>query len=284
MVAVAVAALVGACAPPPGQGGNGGTSSPPVCGGGPQDPAHGRIVETNYGSGPFSGVNIYPACGSKARGTVMYVHGGGYTGGSRYEGGWGPVQALRQLGWAVVSIDYPLSPFAQWPEHRNGVQQAITWWRNTGAARYSLPAYPLVGAGWSAGGQLVEFVNLKGNGPTFDAAISVSGSTYWPDRNTTEAAVTLFGPVFTQAHWLLVDSSSLTHLDPNDPPLLHVHGRNDGIVAASQAELLRDAIADGRGDPARHNVIIDPTCGHSVGCLTKERFSSFVDPLFGTGG
>ncbi len=206
----------------------------------------------------------------------MFVHGGGYTSGSRTDAGWATVQQLRTLGWVLVSIDYELSPFATWPDHPQDVRRAIDWWRNTGATRYEAPAFPLVGVGWSAGGQLVEWVNLEDSGPHFDAAVSVGGSTWWPDRPEADSTIALFGLPCCQSNSRMVQASSLTHLDPTDPPLLHVHGTDDGSVPVEQAQLLATAIADGDGDPSRHSVELVEGCGHSPGCLTPSMLGSFL--------
>ncbi|MEZ5350608.1 MAG: alpha/beta hydrolase [Microthrixaceae bacterium] len=279
LAVTSVLGLLSACAPQPTQPGGGGPSA--VCDGGPEDPSGGSVNATTYGAGFFNYATIYPACATTARGTVMYVHGGSYTSGSRFDAGWPPIQELRRHGWVVVSIDYALSPVAKWPDHVDDVRTAITWWRTNGAAQYSAPVWPLVGVGWSAGAQLVEWANLEDSGPHFDAAVSISGATYWPDRATSEAAVNLFGPVIIQDPALLVQASTLTHLDPADAPVLHVHARNDGVVSVNQAILLRDAIASGRGDPVRHQVVLDPDCGHSPACLTPELLDSYLASLPG---
>lgn len=133
--------------------------------------------------------------------------------------------------------------------------------------------------GWSAGGQIAEWVQLEDTGPRFDAAVSISGSTWWPDRTTADATQALFGLPGLQDMNRLVGASSLSHIDPLDPPLLHIHGVNDPIVPVSQAQLLADAIADGDGDPTRHTVLLDPSCGHSQNCMTPARIDPFLDSL-----
>lgn len=269
------ALLLAACVPaPPGSGG--GTQQCPT---GVQDPAGGQVSGIPYGSGFFRVADILPACTADAVGTIMYVHGGGYTGGSRSEAQWPAIDHVRNLGWAVVTVDYRLAPWDTWPAQPNDVRSAIQWWRTTGAAQYDLPAQPLVGMGWSAGGQIAEWVLLEDTGPSFDAAVSISGSTWWPDRPTAGATQALFGLPGMQSMSRMIEASSLSHIDPQDPPLLHIHGANDSVVHVSQAQLLADAIAGGDGDPTRHTVLLDPTCGHSQNCMTPSRIDPFLDSL-----
>ncbi len=266
MLLLGSTALVGACTPTV-------THRTSGCPAGQQDPAGPVYYGVAYGSQPLQTANIYPACTSQAVGTLMYVHGGGYTSGDRFEAEWPWISRLRSTGWVIVSIDYRLAPIDGWPDQPNDVQAAINWWRSTGAGEFAAPASPLVGVGWSAGGQLAEWNNVQDYTNGFDAAVSVSGSTYWPDRIGATATKALFG--LTPSNSTLVDASTVTHLDPGDPPLLHIHAENDTTVPISQATLLQSTI-DTNGDPTKHQVVTDPTCGHSLACLTPERIDPFL--------
>ncbi|MEZ5237874.1 MAG: alpha/beta hydrolase [Microthrixaceae bacterium] len=139
----------------------------------------------------------------------------------RAEGNRPRLDRLRNRGWVVVSIGYRLAPLDPWPAQPTDVRISIDWWRSTGADLFGAPADPLVGMGWSAGGQLAEWVTVEDGGPAFDAAVSVSGSTYWPDRTTDTATQALFGLPGVQSVTAMTDASSVTHLDAGDPPLLH---------------------------------------------------------------
>ncbi len=272
LVAVAilgVATLGASCAP---------ASPAPTGSGCPtavHDPAGPAYKGVPYGDGLFRTANIYPACTASAVGTIMYMHGGGYTSGDRFEGDWPWIRRLRSEGWVVVSIDYRLAPLDVWPAQPNDVRTAINWWRNTGAAQYEAPAYPLVGMGWSAGAQMAEWVTLDDSGAKFDAAVSVSGSTYWPDRPDATATKVLFGLPGYQDMAAMIAASSVTKIDPSDPPLLHIHGANDPLVPVSQANLLADAIATD-GNPAIHQVVIVPDCGHSLACMEPDTIDPFL--------
>lgn len=83
----------------------------PLCPTAVQDPASGQIRNVPYGSGILQVADILPACTADAVGTIMYIHGGGYTSGDRYEGHWPAIAHLRYLGWSVVTVDYRLAPW-----------------------------------------------------------------------------------------------------------------------------------------------------------------------------
>lgn len=227
----------------------------------------------SYGPDPAHLLELLPACTPQAVGTIMYVPGGGYTELQRGMAHLDPVRGLRDQGWVVLVVDYRLAPLKQWPSQGADIRRAIEWWRTQGAARWNAPSAPLVGLGWSAGGHLAEWTTVREDGPTFDAGISVAGATYWPDRLDSDAAVALLGPNPSRARQL--DASTVPHLDAEDPRLLHVHGANDSIVRVRQAELLADRVRT-HGDPSKHRVVIDESCGHSQRCLTPERVEPFL--------
>lgn len=243
------------------------------CDGPEQVPEGPVLTNVSYGPDDRHRADLYPTCSSTAIGTIMVVHGGGYTGGSKGQARDLVYQRLREQGWAIVSITYRLAPIYGWPAQPNDVQRAIDWWRAGAADAFGVPASPMVGMGWSAGGQLVEWNNVQDITVGFDASISMGGSTYWPDRADSDAAVALFG--FSPSLGELLSASSNTHVDASDPPLLHVHGALDGIVDVSQAERLADTIATS-GDPSIHTVEIVPACGHSTDCASPATIDAFL--------
>jgi acetyl esterase/lipase len=238
---------------------------------GASDPAQ-ATLGVAYGPNALNRANIYPACTTTAIGTIMYVHGGGYTSGSRSEGDWPAIRRFRDLGWVVVSIDYRLAPAYGYPAQVNDTRLAIDWWRGGAAASFGAPAAPLVGAGWSAGSQIADYVAVEDTGSKFDAVLSASGATDWVTRPPSTAATALFG--LNPTTGLLAQASTTTHLDPSDPPLLHVHGQGDWIVPDSQEADLAAAIL-ANGDPAKHATYLHPTCGHSHDCFDP----TVVDPF-----
>ena len=272
-VLVAAAGLLGAgCVTPssPYEVGNGCTS-------GVSDPEGPTEVGVSYGPDEEHLANVYPACTETAVGTIMYTHGGGYTGGFRTEGNHPKIKRLRDQGWVVVSIDYRLAPFHGYPSQVNDARRAISWWRGGAANTYGAPVYPLVGSGWSAGGQIAEWTTVQDTGVKYDATFTSSGATDWPSRPPSAAAQALFG--IAPQEWQLVEASTTTHLDPGDPPFLHFHGIGDSYVPDSQATTL-DAVIQTDGDPAKHKVYLSPaSCGHSLDCMDDAIVDAFLASL-----
>lgn len=133
-------------------------------------PAAAAPTEVAYGPDPMQTMDVYvSASGEPRRGTILYIHGGAWTGGSKGDGtsaeaaataspGFGVVIAELQEGWDVVSIDYRLAtraagPGIRAPELLADVDRAVRFTRRN-AATLGLDLSTLVVAGGSAGGHL----------------------------------------------------------------------------------------------------------------------------------
>ena len=87
-----------------------------------------------YGSDPAQVLDIYTlnaAPPGEARPVLIYVHGGGFTGGSKV-GGYYPQSATAwaaRNGMVGVNIDYRLAPAASFPAARDDLAAAITYVR-----------------------------------------------------------------------------------------------------------------------------------------------------------
>ena len=87
-----------------------------------------------YGADPRQRLDIYTAkqAGSAARPVLLFVHGGGFTGGNKS----GAFYPDNVTAWAArnamvgVNIDYRLAPDAKWPAGRDDLAAAIGWVRD----------------------------------------------------------------------------------------------------------------------------------------------------------
>ena len=89
---------------------------------------------------------------------VVYVHGGGWSGGSprnsaAFEGWPGVLASLAARGYVVASLDYRLSGEAPFPAAEQDVKAAIRWLR-ANAAKYGIDPQRGLIWGASAGGHL----------------------------------------------------------------------------------------------------------------------------------
>ena len=87
-----------------------------------------------YGTDPQQKLDVYTlnaAPQGEARPVLLYVHGGGFTEGSK-QGDYYPQSATAwaaRNGMVGVNIDYRLAPAAKWPAARDDLSAAIQWVR-----------------------------------------------------------------------------------------------------------------------------------------------------------
>ncbi len=86
--------------------------------------------------------------------TVVYYHGGGLTGGSR-----GIPNELKNRGWAVVGVDYRLSPKVEHPVYIEDAAAALAWTFKNIESHGGDPSKIFV-TGISAGGYLTSMIGL----------------------------------------------------------------------------------------------------------------------------
>ena len=131
---------------------------------------------------PSSYLDIYIADddASVTRPTYIYIHGGGWIGGTKSDGdpnapGGGfavTTDPVLNGGFNFVSLDYGLAPTVEYPTQVRQVTQAVSFLQQNGK-KYGLDMSDVVIAGGSAGGQLAgQFANIQTN-PTYAAQIGV---------------------------------------------------------------------------------------------------------------
>jgi len=173
---------------------------------------------------------------------VLYVHGGGWHGGSRKEGTvW--LAALARAGYAAATVDYRLAPKYRWPAQLDDVREAVRWLRAHAAAEgYDAQRVALIG--WSAGGHLACMLALHGSqadepgAARVYAAVALSPLTdltagYW-DR-IPHSGRKLLGASRAEAPERYRAASPVAWVDPEDPPILLVHGLDDPVSPADQS-------------------------------------------------
>lgn len=152
------------------------------------------------------------------RPVFVFIHGGGYTGGGKYDGAeWSGAMAKR--GYTVLSVDYRLkkNPFVDFNRTLGDACEDIAdvfSWIDQNAVKYNLNTEAIVLGGDSAGGHLaLQFVNQ-----------------YMPEhadiRPSVKAIVDIYGGQ--------LDTSP----DNNLPPVLIIHGTADKLVPYAQSESL----------------------------------------------
>ena len=143
----------------------------------------GLTSDVQYGDEyPSSYLDIYIAenDASVKRPTYIYIHGGGWIGGTKSDGdpnapGGGfavTTDPVLDGGFNFVSLDYGLAPTVKYPTQVKQVSQAVSFLQQN-AEQYGLNMSDVVIGGGSAGGQLSgQFANIQTN-PTYAASLGV---------------------------------------------------------------------------------------------------------------
>src|ERR1700712_4451644 len=88
----------------------------------------------------------------EAQPTLIYIHGGGWTGGTK-EGGFNKVLPYLEMGWNVVNVEYRLARVSQAPAAVEDCLCALRWIA-ANAKQHHIDVSKLVLTGDSAGGHL----------------------------------------------------------------------------------------------------------------------------------
>lgn len=160
-------------------------------------PTFADLTYAEVGGQPLQ-LDLYlPTTGVPPQPLLVWVHGGGWSGGSRYPA---PAHALqmRARGFAVASISYRLSgQSALWggepvnfPAQIHDAKAAIRWLR-AHADEYSIDVNRVAIWGSSAGGHLAALVGTSGNDPELDGNVGVDGA----QSSAVQVAVDYYGPI-----------------------------------------------------------------------------------------
>ncbi len=201
-------------------------------------------------------MDIYlPKASGKPAPTVLYVHGGSWVSGDKYEiGGAGDTLALK--GYVVSSINYRLAPIYKWPAQIQDTKCAIRYLR-ANAATYGIDTNRIAAWGSSAGGHLVALAGLAGPSAGFDnsgeytnqssrvqAVVDMFGPTdltaYNPDDFALGLGQAVFGvsPGQASASEVTAKASPINYVSKGAPPFLILHGDRDTLVPLSQSQAL----------------------------------------------
>lgn len=199
---------------------------------------------------------------------VMYVHGGGWTGGDKSDGaGTMFFPELQRRGYLVVSINYRLAPMHKFPAQIEDVKCAIRYLR-ANAAAYNLDPDRIGAMGSSAGGHLVALLGTVTTQAEWD------DGPYAGQFNRVQAVVDMFGPVdlvsmayirnrrLEERVFGLTDPddplfqtySPITYISPDDPPFLILHGDKDETVPLEQSLVFYNSLIE-VGIPAEMVVV-----------------------------
>jgi acetyl esterase/lipase len=190
---------------------------------------------------------------------LVWVHGGGWQGGTRTMG---HAIDLVRYGFAVAQVQYRLSGEATFPAQVHDLKGAVRWLR-ANAATYQLDPDRIAGWGASAGAHLVCMVGLTAGNAELEG--DVGGNL--EQSSSLQAVIDFFGPsdFFAMAGgapprpgpnpltsflgYTITDrpdaarqAMPVTFVHAGAPPFLIVHGDADPLVPHAQSEALHAAL------------------------------------------
>ncbi len=219
---------------------------------------------------------------------IVFIHGGGWSGGNR-QGYRGQIQDAAKRGYVAVTISYRLMQFDQakketttatpiFPAQIHDAKAAIRWLR-ANAKKYHINPDRIGVTGGSAGGHLSLLVGLT------DPASNLEGDSGNPEQSSrVQAVVNVFGPTEmvgcyekSSVAWIFrlfmggtpseaaeryKAASPVTYVSKDDPPVLTLHGDQDALVPVEQAKLLDEKM---KAAGASHALMIFQGQGHGFG-------------------
>ncbi len=215
---------------------------------------------------------------------VVWVHGGGWFVGNRNQIQLSRAHHLARRGYAVASVSYRLSPVVPYPAQIHDVKASVRYLR-ANAARLGLDADRIGIWGASAGGHLVALMGATNGQAAMEG--EVGGAALAGVSSEVAAVVNYFGPSdlrtmhlddgrdeagfmveqflggdLASREAMAREASPVTWASDAAPPMLHVHGTEDGVVPIKQSERLHEALLAAGADSTLRVV---PEGGHGRG-------------------
>jgi hypothetical protein len=118
------------------------------------EPTHANVA---YGEHPQQVIDFWLVEGKGKRPMVVYIHGGGFRGGSKNSVGAARIDQLRKAGIHVASVEYRLIGDAPLPSAHDDAIRALQFIRSK-AEKWGIDKERIGATGGSAGAQLVAFL------------------------------------------------------------------------------------------------------------------------------
>lgn len=214
---------------------------------------------------------------------IVFIHGGGWSGGNRHAFRSKMEDAARR-GYVAATISYRLTqpdketgrgkqPF---PAQIHDCKAAIRWLR-ANANEYKINPQKIGVTGASAGAHLSLLIgltspsdNLEGNegNPNQSSRVQAVVNIFGPtdlvrEYETAPGAVGFLKAFFNatpdEAKEQYLAASPITYVSKDDPPVLTLHGDKDALVPPEQAKLLDERM---KAVGATHELLMLPEQGH----------------------
>ncbi len=184
-------------------------------------------------------------------------------------------QAMANAGYTVFTVNHRAAPRFRYPAQVEDVQRAVRFIRHN-ANKYGIRAERIGAVGGSSGGHLVSMLGtLDGKGKPNDPdpveresakvqcvvarAAPIDFLTSTNGNFVLGMAVPRKGEENTEEYRIFKEASPVTHVTPDDPPFLLIHGEKDDLVKMAQSEEM-EAKLKAAGVPVK--LLRIPGAGH----------------------
>ena len=221
---------------------------------------HDVAYDDRYGDSTVMDLYL-PEGSATARPGVMFIHGGGWRGGTK-DHHTDAARRLARSGYVTASINYRLVPDGVFPAAVQDCLCALSFMR-ANAEEWGLDPSRIAVAGYSAGGHLAALLGVAADDPAL-APDCAAGPTYGPaaaipGAGPTDLVAVHDAPVVSEFIGVSYDdepetwrlASPIEHVAADEPPFLFIHGEEDWFVdvdghTRAMDEALRAAGNDSR--------------------------------------
>ena len=229
-----------------------------------------KFLNCPYGEDPRQSLDIYlPNEDKKVFPVVIFIHGGGWTGGSKGDNQLVPFIEGVHRGYAVVSLNYRLLPHVRYPENLFDIKLALRWLA-ANAETYLLDVSKTAITGASAGAQLAMMTAFTQGQAVFEggpldstcnilAVVDQFGPSdflktqrHFDESGYPRASIDepdkmnghdmLLGAKLTSIPGMVRFMNPIDNLHPDIPPVFIQHGRYDPILPYQQSVELCERI------------------------------------------
>ena len=231
-----------------------------------------KFLNCPYGEDPKQSLDIYlPNEDEKSFPVVVFIHGGGWSGGSKSDNQLVAfIEGVRR-GYAVVSMDHRLMPHVRYPDNLFDIKLALRWLAEN-AETYLLDVSRTALTGSSAGahlammaaftqgqavfegGQLTDTYKILAVVDQFGPSDFLKIQAHFDESGYPRASVDspdemnghdmLLGAKLTKLSNMVRFMNPIDNVHPNIPPVLIQHGRYDPIIPYQQSFELYERIRD----------------------------------------
>ncbi len=222
-----------------------------------------QVLDYSYGPDPAHNLDLYlPASAAIAKPgqaltpTIVFVHGGSWTGGDK-EDMQEAAQAAVDLGYVAISVNYRLAPEHRWPSQRRDVVSALRW-IHSHAPDLHVDRSRIVVIGSSAGGEVAASALTQGAGrklarglitlsaPVDFALVAKNTMLTHLSEDLAEALTEdLINCTPETCEEIAEKRAVFTKIDANDPPMLIFAGNREWVDPQGAIRLHQVNLASG---------------------------------------